>query len=359
MITGDAVIFTNGLLDTTYAKTSHGLLRGGKRFNVLGIIDYIHYGKDAGEVLDGNGKGVSVYKSVKQFMEQCTQKPRYFIVGVAFSGGQLPESFRNEIILSIKYGLSIICGLHQFLSNDPELRQIAEKEGVELIDIRKPSPSSELHFWSGKIYSVKTPKIAVLGTDCAIGKRTTSQFLLETCNKNNIKTEMIYTGQTGWMQGYKHGFIFDATPNDFIGGEIERVILECDRESSPDLILIEGQSSLMNPSGPCGSEFLLSGNAKGIILQHAPARVFFDDFEDIGCLIPPLEKEIELIRMYGAKVLAITLNEEKWENSKMETYRKQLEGKLSIPVNRPLKDGVEPLIPIIREFITPDFISAP
>ncbi len=351
MIDGDAVVFTNGLLDTTFAKTCHGLLRGGKRFNVLGVIDNLHYEKDAGEVLDGKSRGIHVYKSVNEFMKQYSRKPKYFIVGVAFPGGQLPGSCRNEIILAMKNGLSIICGLHQFLSDDPEFRQIAVEAGVELIDIRKPSPTGKLHFWSGKIYSVKTPKIAVLGTDCAVGKRTTSRFILETCNANSIKTEMIYTGQTGWMQGYNHGFIFDATPNDFIGGEIERVILDCDRESSPDLILIEGQSSLMNPSGPCGSEFLLSGNVKGVILQHAPARIYFEDLEDVGCLIPPLEKEIEMIRLYGAEILAITLNEEKMENSKMLTYQKQLEEKLSIPVNRPLKDGIEPLIPVIHEFM--------
>ena len=351
MIAGEAVVFTNGLLNTNFAKTCHGLLRGGDRFDVLGVIDNIHYGKDAGEFLDGQSRGVQVYKSVDEFMKQYPRKPKYFIVGVAIPGGQLPGSCRDEIILAMKHGLSIICGLHQFLSEDPEFRQIAIEKRVDLIDIRKPSPTSELHFWSGSIFSVKTPTIAVFGTDCAIGKRTTCRLILETCNANNIKTEMIYTGQTGWMQGYRHGFIFDATPNDFVGGEIERVILDCDRESSPDLILIEGQSSLMNPAGPCGSEFLLSGNVKGVILQHAPARVYFEDLEDVGCLIPPLEKEIEIIRMLGAEVLAITLNEENMENSRMLNYQKQLEGKLSIPVNRPLKDGVEPLIPVISKFI--------
>jgi len=351
MISGEAVVFTNGLLDTNFAKTCHGLLRGGNRFDVLGVIDHIHYGVDAGELLDGMSRGVHVYKSVDEFMKQYPRKPRYFVVGVAFPGGQLPGSGRDEIVQAMKHGLSIICGLHQFLSEDPEFRQIAKEEGVELIDIRKPSPTSGLHFWSGEILSVKTPKIAILGTDCAIGKRTTCRFLWEACNANGIKTEMIYTGQTGWMQGYRHGFIFDATPNDFVGGEIERVIMECDRESSPDLILIEGQSSLMNPSGPCGSEFLLSGNAKGVILQHAPARIYFEDLEDVGCFIPPLEKEIEIIRMFGAEVLAITLNEENMENSKMVAYQRQLEREFSIPVNRPLKNGIEPLIPVIREFI--------
>jgi len=351
MIQGDAVVFTNGLLHTNFAKTCHGLLRGGKRFKVLGVVDNLHAGKDAGEVMDGKHRGVHVYKSVKEFLEQCPQKPGYFVVGVAFPGGQLPDSCRKEIILAMKNGLSIVCGLHQFLNDDPVFRKTAEEEGVELIDIRKPSPSNELHFWNGDIFSVKTPKIAVLGTDCAVGKRTTCRFLLETCNAHGIKTEMIYTGQTGWMQGYDHGFIFDATPNDFVGGEIERVILECERDAKPDLMVIEGQSSLSNPSGPCGSEFLLSGNVKGVILQHAPARIYFEDLEDVGCKIPPLEEEIELIRRFGSEVLAITLNEEKMENTAMVTYAKQLEEELSIPVNRPFIDGVEPLIPVIREFI--------
>jgi uncharacterized NAD-dependent epimerase/dehydratase family protein len=351
MIQGDAVVFTNALLHTSFAKTCHGLLRGGNRFNILGVIDNLHEGKDAGEVIDGKHRGVRVFKSVKEFLRQSPHRPRYFVVGVAFPGGQLPESCRDEIILAMENGMSIVCGLHQFLSDNPVFRSVAEKAGVDLIDIRKPSPSTRLHFWNGDIFSVKTPKIAVLGTDCAIGKRTTCRFLMEVCNDNGIKTEMIYTGQTGWMQGYKHGFIFDATPNDFVGGEIERVILECEKAASPDLMVIEGQSSLSNPSGPCGSEFLLSGNVKGVLLQHAPARIFFEDLEVVGCKIPPLEKEIELIRMYGAEVLAITLNEERMENTAMVTYAKQLEEKLSIPVNRPLKDGIEPLIPVIRKFI--------
>jgi uncharacterized NAD-dependent epimerase/dehydratase family protein len=351
MIEGNALVFTNGLLDTTFAKTCHGLLRGGKRFEVLAVIDHMHPGKDAGEVMEGKSAGIHVYGSVLDFIKKDHRKPRYFVVGVAFPGGQLPESCRNEIVLAMKEGLSIVCGLHQFLSDDPEFLRISKEEGVEIIDIRKPTPTSELHFWDGSIFSIRTPIIAVLGTDCAIGKRTTSRFLWESCNSSGIKTEMIFTGQTGWMQGYDHGFIFDATPNDFIGGEIERVILECDRAVSPDLIILEGQSSLMNPAGPCGSEFLLSGNAKGVILQHAPARIYFEDMEDVGCLIPPLEKEIELIRMFGAEVLAITLNEENMDNSAMLAYQKQLEEKLCIPVNRPLKDGIEALIPVIRDFI--------
>ena len=80
-----------------------------------------------------------------------------------------------------------------------------------------------------------------------------------------IRTELVFTGQTGWMQGAPFGFIFDSIPNDFVSGELERAILDCVREDAPDVLFLEGQSALRNPSGPCGSELILSGAARGVI----------------------------------------------------------------------------------------------
>lgn len=350
-INGTAIVLTNGWLNNIHGKTAHGLLRGSKRFQILGIIDPKYAGKDAGEVLDGKPLGIKVFKNIEEFLKKQSPKPKYCIVGVAVHGGRLPDSLRVEIIQAMRNGISVVSGLHSFLIDDPEFRQIAADSKLELIDVRKPRPTSYLNFWTGKIYSVKTPRIAMLGTDCAIGKRTTGQFLVEECRRNGIRTEMIYTGQTGWMQGHKHGFIFDATVNDFISGEIERVITECEKESSPDLILIEGQSSLRNPTGPCGSDILLCGDVKGVILQHAPSRKYFDGMESFNGLIPPVEEEIQLIRMYGAKTLAVTLSEEKSDNDEITTYQTELTQKLSIPVVRPLKEGVVNLLPAIRDFM--------
>ena len=96
--------------------------------------------------------------------------------------------------------------------------------------------------------------------------------------------------------------MLDALPNDFVTGELEHAILSCARELSPELILLEGQSALRNPSGPCGSELILSGAARGVILQHAPGRRFFEGHER-RVRIPPVEEEIELIRLLGARTL--------------------------------------------------------
>ncbi len=352
MIKGTAIALTNSWLDDIHAKTTHGLIRGSNRFEMLAIIDEKFAGQDAGEVLDGKNRNLPVFATIPDALQHLPKTPEYCIVGVAVHGGKLPEAMRMEVTEAMQHGMSIVSGLHSYLSDDPEFIQTAREYNVSIYDIRKPTPISDLRFWSGDIYSVKAPRLAVLGTDCALGKRTTCRFLLDMCRENGINAEMIYTGQTGWMEGYKYGFIFDATVNDFIGGEIERVLVGCDREASPDIMLIEGQSSLRNPGGPCGSEFLVSGQAKGVVLQHAPGRRCFDGVEDFPQgVIPSLESELELIRLYESRTLAVTLSEEGLTDAELSKIQEELQAQFSIPVIRPLKEGVNRLLPVIRKFI--------
>lgn len=346
-----AIVFTDGMLDTAFAKTCHGLLRGSERFRVVGVIDAAFAGQDAGAVMDGQVRGIPVFDSVAAFLASGEPKATHGVVGVATPGGYLSDGLKSTILQAIDHGLSIVNGLHTFIQDDPILSKRAAENGVELMDIRKPRPRHELQFWNGSIYNVKAVRVAVMGMDCAIGKRTTCRFVMEMCRANGIKTEMIYTGQTGWMQGYPHGFIFDSTLNDFISGELERAIVDCDRETNPALILLEGQSALRNPTGPCGSEFLLSGDAKGVILQHAPGREHYEGTEEIGCFLPDISTEIELIKMYGAQVLAITLNEEHQTEAQMQKHQAALEERLKLPVIRPLKEGVDRLLPVLRKYM--------
>jgi len=351
MINGSAIVLTNGWLKERHAKTAHGLLRGSQRFKILGIVDPVFAGKTTREIFPFLNTDIPVFKEVSQSLEKLSEKPDYCIIGVALHGGILPTSFRKEIIQAMQGGISIVSGLHTQINDDPEFRAIAQEYQVDLIDVRKPPPLEQRYFWRGHSLEIKTPRIALLGMDCVIGKRTTGNILKDTCEKNGIRTEFIYTGQTGWMQGLRYGFIFDATVNDFISGEIERQITLCHEEADPELILIEGQSSLRNPSGPCGSEFILSGNCKGVILQHAPGRKYFDGMEDLKIAIPSVKEEVDLIKYYGARTLAITLNEENISENKLQEYQGKLQKKLSIPVVRPLNGELQELLPVIREYV--------
>lgn len=198
---------------------------------------------------------------------------------------------------------------------------------------------------------MKIPRIAVLGTDCAQGKRTTSRMLVELCRESGLHAEMIYTGQTGWLQGSPYGFVLDATTNDFVSGELEAAIVQCEKEACPDLIVVEGQSGMRNPLGPCGTEIIVSGNIKGVILQHTPFREFYDSTEKMGCQLPSIESEIQLIEMYGTKVIAVTLNGKGSTKEDLVSYSINLEQKTGIPVFCPFLEPMGKILPVIQQFI--------
>ena len=345
-------VYTHDTFMTPYAKTAHGLIRGSDRFRVLAVIDFESAGEDAGELLAGKKNNIPVFASIKEAQKNLGIKPDFIVFGSAFVGGIPPEEWKDNLLAAVKDGISLVSGLHFYFSEDRAFIDAAKISGVKLLDIRKPKPVSELHFWTGKIYNCVIPRIAVLGTDCAQGKRTTARFLTELCRNNGIKAELIYSGQTGWMQGYKYGFILDAVVNDFVSGELEHAILECERESCPDIMFLEGQSALRNQSGPCGTEFLLSANPAAVILQHTPFRESFEGWEMIdhpAVKIPHVEEEIRLINSYGIDVVAVALNGDGGTEDQLIEYQESLKKKIKKPVIRPLEEGVDILLPVIRQ----------
>ena len=342
-----AIVLTNGLLMKIYAKTAHGLIRGTERFEIIGVVDCEETaGKDAGELLDGRKRDIPVFSDLETAL---TELPtiNFLIIGVATMGGVLPSDMYEIIRKAIQNKISIVNGLHEYLSENEEIVSLANANKVELIDIRKPKSRKDLHFWTGEIWTVKAPVIAVLGMDCAMGKRTTARMVRDACQKVGINTQMIYTGQTGWLQGGKYGFIFDSTLNDFVSGEIEHAIVSCWKETKADFILLEGQSSLRNPSGPCGFEFLISGNAKHVILVHAPKRQYFDNEEYFG-EIPSVSSEIDIISRLGSKVIALALNTQGCSIEESKFYQEHYQNLLNIPVLLPMEEGVEEIISTLK-----------
>ncbi len=352
-VEGPAIVLCDGLFQSINGKTAHGLVRGGDRFRIVGVVDAPTAGRDAGEIVDGRPRGIPISSSVSEAIARAVEAPRFAIVGVATSGGRLTAGLRAALREALERGLSVVNGLHEPASEDPELAAAAMRSGATIRDIRQPRPFAELRFWTGEALELRVPRVAVLGTDCAIGKRTTTRLLVEGCRKAGLSAEWISTGQTGWLQGAPYGIILDAIPNDFVSGELEGAVIACARERSPDVIFLEGQSALRNPSGPCGAELIVSAGARGIVLQHAPGRDFFEGLEPQGARIPPLWEEIEMIGFYGARVLGLALNGDGLSREALADERDRLSSELDLPVSLPL-DGVEELMPALRDFVERD-----
>ncbi|MEL6548412.1 MAG: DUF1611 domain-containing protein, partial [Myxococcota bacterium] len=184
-MTLSAVLLANGMFRGVNAKTSHGLVRGPSRYRIVAVVDEQCAGADAGEILDGVHRGIPCVTSVEAVLRG--ESPDVCVVGVATPGGVLPDKLRADLIAAAEHGLSLVSGLHTFLNDDPEIREAARRGGAQILDIRRPQPAAELRLWDGSSLAVKTPRIAVLGTDCAIVKRTTAALLTESLRERGLR----------------------------------------------------------------------------------------------------------------------------------------------------------------------------
>ena len=346
---GNAIVYCEGAFNTPNGKTSHGLVRFTHRYRILSVIDSRYAGMDAADVLDGKSKNIPIYASLVEAVQasrQASHPATHLVVGLAPDGGRLSIEARLDIKKAIEKGLNVDCGLHDFLSEDPEMAALAARHKVQIRDIRKPPDRSRLHFFSGKIEEVKALKIAVLGTDSAVGKRTTAWLIVKGFQNRDISAEMIGTGQTAWMQGARFGVVMDALVNDFVSGEIEHAVFSAWQESAPRVIVIEGQGSLMNPAYPGGFEILAAGRPDVIVLQHAPARREYDGFP--GYPLQPLAHQIQAIELLSAKpVVALAINHEDLPDNQIPLICEAIKIAIGLPAFDVLRDGPEELVNIL------------
>ena len=338
--TGNALVYCQNAYGTTYGKTAHGLVRRSRRFRVVAVIDTRHAGKDAGQVLDGRENGIPILSTMAQAMETGANKAlqlTHFVFAIAPDGGRLAPEHREPIKWALAHGLHVVAGLHDFLSDDLELQSLAQKNGVTIHDVRRPPPRDSMHMFTGDIQQVNAFRIAVLGTDSAVGKRTTAWIMIDALQSKGIKAELIGTGQTAWLQGVRYGIVLDSLVNDFVAGEIEHAVCTAWREQRPDAILLEGQGSLLHPAYPGGFEILAAGRPDAVILQHAATRREYDGFP--GWTIHPLDKQIRAIELVSDKpVVAIALNTEGLSPEEVDPSCARLTAETGLPAFNPLGD---------------------
>ncbi len=328
-----AVILAEKVFSSTYGKTAHGLVRYSGKYKIVAVIDSQISGMDAGEYLEGRHKGIPIVKNLEEALKF---NPKYLIIGAATDGGILPPEYRQIVREAISQGLGIINGLHDFISDDPEMEKLAREKKVEIIDVRKIFRDRKITF-TGEIEEVKAFKIAVLGTDSALGKRTTTILLMKQLQKRGFKAEMVGTGQTSWMQGIEHTAVLDATINDFVSGAIESEAVAVWKERHPDFILFEGQGSVVHPAYPGSFEIIAAGRPDAIILQDAPGRKYMDGFEKYP--MPDVGKVIQILELLsGKRVIAITLNSQNLTTEQLNSVAKEYETKYRIPAILPLQD---------------------
>ncbi len=341
-----AVIYCEANFGAIDGKTANGLVRHSEKYEILSVIDSGKAGLDAGTVLGEEPNGIPVLKDLSRAVAHAGFVPEYFIFGMAPSSGMLSLYERRLLLEAMGLGMSLVNGLHEFLTDDLEFVAASVANNVEILDIRKPPGKKNLRMFSGRIHQVTCPRIAVLGTDCAIGKRTTATILAAALNERGVKTVLVGTGQTGLIQGARYGVALDAIPSQFCSGEMEAAVVEAFEEEDPDVILIEGQGALSHPAFSTSSFILRGSCPDAVVLQHAPARKNRCDFE--GMPMPTPASEIRLIETFAdTRVIGLTINHENMSDVEVSAAIALYESELAIPVTDALSRPAERLAEMV------------
>jgi uncharacterized NAD-dependent epimerase/dehydratase family protein len=322
--------------DPHHGKTMRGIIRYGPD-PVVAILDSAR----AGEEHDG----IPIVGSVEDALRFG---PTVAVVGVATTGGRFPPAWRELLKSCIANGLGVESGLHEFISEDPELAGLARNAGVTLSDLRKPPEG--LSVPTGANLDVDASIVLTVGSDCAIGKKTVAVELDLEARHQGLASVFVPTGQTGIaIAGW--GIAVDAVVADFLAGAAERLVVEGAARGG-ELLWVEGQGSLVHPMYSGVTLGLVHGAAPHLfVLVHRAGTTEIDGCP--GHRIPPLAELVELHERIAlparpAKVACIALNTVDLDEDQARAAIAAATDETGLPADDPVRFGAAPLLDAVR-----------
>jgi uncharacterized NAD-dependent epimerase/dehydratase family protein len=318
--------------DTHFGKTARGVMRYAPE-KVVALLD----SERAGETEEG-------FPIVGTVADALAFEPTTALIGVATQGGRIPPGYLALVKSAIENGLDVENGLHEFLTEDKEVVDLARKHSVDLRDLRKPPPG--LNVPTGENLELPGTIVLTVGSDCAIGKMTVAIELDREARRRGVRSEFVPTGQTGIaIAGW--GISVDAVVADFIAGAAERLVVEASRRGG-ELILVEGQGSLLHPQYSGVTLGLFHGSAPHkLVLCHMAGERYVDGDERFP--IPPLSELVELHERVAllarpAKVACIALNTRNLGEDEARDAVRLAEQETGLPASDPVRFGAGPLV---------------
>jgi uncharacterized NAD-dependent epimerase/dehydratase family protein len=326
--------------DPHYGKTAHGVLRY-RRDDVVAILDSTRAPGDTDD-------GVPVVAGVDDALRF---NPNTALVGVATQGGRFPPAWVDLLKSCIAKGLDVENGLHVFLADDPELKELAVRNNVELRDLRRPP--ADLSTATGANLAVPATIVLTVGSDCAIGKMTVSLELDLEARRRGIRSVFVPTGQTGIaIAGW--GIAVDAVVADFIAGAAERLVVE-GAERGGEVLWVEGQGAILHPVYSGVTLGLYHGSVPHLlVLCHEAGHTVIEGAGGGPHSIPPLRELVELHERLAlparpARVGAIALNTRRLTEEEAREAVAAAEAETGLPADDPVRFGSARLVAAILE----------
>ena len=344
------VAMADGAFDLLEAKTAVGVIRYG-RDQVVAVVDHTNAGKTSKDVV-GVGDGIPIVADVGAALRTAPDA-NTILLGTAPRGGVLPNSWRSQIVEAMQAGLDVMTGLHYFLSDDPELGHAAKLAGVDIWDVRRAP--SEHRVADTRAHHIPATVVLAVGSDCNVGKMSTMLELDAEARRRGRTSCFVPTGQTGIMiAGW--GVSIDEVISDFTAGASEDLVMEAAKEcSNPgDLILVEGQGSLVHPGYSGVTLSLIHGSAPdAMILCHQATR---HTIRRYSIPVPSLRHLVEMHEyvtapVKPAKVIGVSINTFGLSAEEARAVVDRAGEETGLPATDPVRYGVAPLMDAVEAFV--------
>jgi uncharacterized NAD-dependent epimerase/dehydratase family protein len=343
------VILAEGEFRPHNGKTAFGVIRYG-RDDVVAVLDSTKAGQNVDAFLPGHH--VPIVATLAEAMALPTP-PDSLLIGIAPTGGRLPDPWRATILAAIEGGLDVLSGLHTFLGDDPEFAAAAAARGTALVDYRRPPERMETSI--GRRHGAGKRVILTVGSDCAIGKMSVALELRRAAVAAGDRTAFVATGQTGMMiEGW--GVAVDRLISDFAQGTVEWLVQEGERLG--DWVIVEGQGSLDHPAYSSVTLALIHGaTPQAMVMVHKPGLVEhdFDHLPEASFPIASLPGFIDLHEKVAgliapSKVVAVALNTSLYpDDAEARRIIEAVATETGLPTDDPFRFGADRLWPAIRE----------
>lgn len=237
-----SIVLAEGEFGQPGGKTANGVVMHSELFDVQAVVDSERAGRSAAETIDYDDVDeIPIVEDVTTALD-TVPRAEVLVIGVAPAGGGLPEEWVTDIQDAIQAGCDVVSGLHVFLGETSEWSELAAENDVRLFDVRKPPDKDELRVAEGHPDGVDADIVLTVGTDCAVGKRTTTFELYRAAQESGLDAGWVATGQTGIMVGAHRGVVIDRVPADFTAGVVEDLVQEV--AADHDIVFVEGQGAL-------------------------------------------------------------------------------------------------------------------
>lgn len=287
--------------------------------------------------------GCTVSTGIKKMdiAQAASQGAKSFILGFANSGGVLEKKWLPYILEAMDNGMDIVSGLHDKLTDFPEIVAKAQQTQRQLLDIRHP----KAEFVTGTGVKRSGKRLLTVGTDCSVGKMYTSLSLEKSMKKLGFDVDFRATGQCGILIAGQ-GVAIDCVISDFLSGATESL---SPNNSAEHWDIIEGQGSLSHPAFAGVSLGLLHGSQPdALVVCHDLNRSHMRGLPDSQ--FPSIENTIALnvqaakLTNPNAKVVGITVNTSSVSVDEGQRICAQLSEQFSLPCVDPLRDGTDSIV---------------